>query len=238
MTVPLPEFLLNATLSRVIGKHLPNCLSQVSFSEPIVFDWSEVCFFDDYALLKLVLLQRGMRARGGRVSNRGFSLPDVNPNSRTCLRQLWAVGLPELTASGHLFSSERLKDTLNDDTALLESDPLEGVQSPTAMTAVVPMLCCHERQYFTPGSREEKRLDSFIRTSLRPAGPNPLAWDLIETREFRHLMLQQLRRNVREHMRSEDKPAIGLAIVRVWTSRSLSDEWGLTEDAQHQLLRA
>src|SRR5208282_1443153 len=45
MTVPLPEFLLSATLSRVIGKHLPNCLSQVSFSEPIVFDWSEVCFF-------------------------------------------------------------------------------------------------------------------------------------------------------------------------------------------------
>jgi len=51
-------------------------------------------------------------------------------------------------------------------------------------------------------------------------------------------MLQQLRRNVREHVRSEETPAIGLAIVRVWTGRSLSDEWGLTEDAQHELLRA
>jgi hypothetical protein len=50
-------------------------------------------------------------------------------------------------------------------------------------------------------------------------------------------MLQQLRRNVQEHSRPDGGLAIGLAIARVWTKRSLSDEWGLTETLETQLLR-
>ena len=231
--VILPQFVIDSELSRILSEQLLDYLNRES--GVIVFDWSDVCFFDDYTLLKLIFIQRHLRLQGSRVSNIGF-ITRTDTNKQAVLRQLWTVGLPDLTASGHLIGSELLKIALKDDAKLLESDPLRGLKLPSPSTAVIPMLCCHDRKHFAAGSREEKQLDSFIRACLRPLGPNS-SWDLVESRDFRHLMLQQLRRNVQEHSRPDDGVAIGLAIVRVWTSRSLSDEWKLTEDNQAQLLR-
>jgi orotate phosphoribosyltransferase len=230
--VKLPSFVIDSELSRKLNDHASGLAS-----DRIVFDWSDVCFFDDYTLLKLLFLQKQLRSTGKRVSNTGFFFAYRDPDNPAVLRQLWAVGLPELTASGHLFAGETLRNVLIDDAQLLGSDPLHGLQLPTAATAVVPMLCCHDIKHFTAGSREEKQLDSFIRTCLRPSGQKSLAWDLVETREFRHLLVQQLRRNVQEHSCPQSGVAIGLAIARVWTDRSLSDEWGLTEELKAQLLR-
>ncbi len=233
-SVKLPPFVIDSELSWLFSKQLQNFLGRTS--ENIVFDWSEVCFFDDYTLLKLIFIQRQLRILENRVSNSGFRFAFLDPNKQAVLRQLWAVGLPEFCASGHLFGSKHLKDVLKDDAELLESDPLRGLQWPAPASAVIPMLCCHDRKHFAAGSREEKQLDSFIRSSLRPSGANS-SWDLVENRKFRHLMLQQLRRNVHEHSRSDGGDAIGLAIVRVWTSRSLPDEWSLKEDMQFRLLQ-
>ena len=229
----LPSFIIDPELSRIFSEQMPDFL--IKESGNIDFDWSDVCFFDDYTLLKLIFIQRQLRLLGCRVSNKGFTFVHSDANKQAVLRQLWAVGLPELTASGHLIGSERLKDVLKDDAKLLESDPLRGLQLPAPATAVIPMLCCHDRKHFATGSREEKQLDSFVRACLRPSGPNS-SWNLVESREFRHLMLQQLRRNVQEHSRPDGRAAIGLAIVRVWTTQSLSDEWKLAENLQAQLL--
>ncbi len=234
--VNLPRFVIDTELSRILRRQLPE--NPDITPESIVFDWSDVLFFNDYSLLKLILLQTHLRGQGKRISNRGFRGAFLNPNTQAVLRQLWAIGLPELTASGHLIRSEQLKATLEDEAELLESDPLHGLTSPATVTAVVPMLFSHDCRHFSPGSREEKQLDSFIRTCLRPSGPKPLAWDLIEGRDFRHHMLQQLRRNVQEHSHPGGALTIGLAIVRVWTSRSLFDEWRLTEQGKAELLRA
>jgi hypothetical protein len=229
--IKLPQFVIDSELSRVLMRQLPDYLSRTS--DKIVFDWSDVCFFDDYTLLKLTFLQIQMRSLENRVSNKGF----ITAENHAVLRQLWMVGLPELIASNNLFGSEHLKRTLEDETELLESDPFRGLLTPTDGTAVIPMLCCHDSKHFAAGSREEKQLDSFIRTCLRPLNQKFLSWDLVENCDFRHRMLEQLRRNVQEHSRQETRGAIGLAIVRVWTSRSLSDEWGLTDVTSTQLLR-
>jgi len=233
-SVKLSNFVIDSELSRIVHEQLQD--DSIKVSDRIVFDWSDVNFFDDYTLLKLIFLQRNLRSQGKRVSNQGFLSFHKSTNKQAVMRQLWKVGLPELIASGHLISSEQLKEALEDEAELLESDPLLGLQSPDMMTAVIPMLCCHNPKHFTAGSREEIHLDSFIRTCLRPPGPKSLTWDLVENREFRHLMLQQLRSNVKEHAHSESRVAIGLAIVRVWTCQSLSDEWGLTEAIKVQLL--
>lgn len=233
-TIQLPAFLIDAHLSPGLRKELSD--DSPPGPKTFVFDWSNVRFFDDYTLLKLIFVQRHLRSVGNRVRNNGFGLRGADLNGQAVLRQVWAVGLPELTASGHLIGNDQLKQALDDERELLESDPLGGLQSPAASTAVIPILCCHDRKHFAAGSREEKHLDLFIKICLRPADTS-LAWDLVESRTFRHLMLQQLRRNVHEHAR-EGNAAIGLAILRVWTTGSLSDEWSLTGDMRAQLLRA
>lgn len=233
-TFTLPEFLIAPELSKMLGANGLEHLSDAY--ESIDFDWSEVLFFDDYTLLKLIFIQRYLRSVDKKIKNRGFAFVKLSQNRQAVLRQLWSVGLPELIASGHLFETSKLKDVLKDESQLLESDPFFGLNNSAMPTSVIPMLCCHDLKYFKPGSREEKQLDSFIRTGLRPHANRTLAWDLIESRDFRHLMLQQLRRNVEEHSHFENHSATGIALVRVWTHNTLTKEWRLTEKAINRLL--
>ena len=172
--VKIPKFMVASELSRVLLESLPNYFSHDFRGKKIIFDWSDVCFFDDYALLKLIFLQRHVRVQGGRVCNKGFKLASLNAHGQAVLRQIWAVGWPELIASGHLINSEQLKETLGDEADLIESDPLCGMQAMPCATAVVPMMCCHDRKYFTAGSREEKQLDIFLRKCLRLLGDEKL----------------------------------------------------------------
>jgi adenine/guanine phosphoribosyltransferase-like PRPP-binding protein len=232
-TVHLPTFIIDSELSRSLRTYLPDLAKTAAAS--IAFTWEEVRFFDDYTLLKLVFLQMNLRAAGKRVSNVGFA--HESEQGRFVLRQLWFFGLPELIASGHLIRNQTLRDLLDDEVELLESNPLRGISPGTPATTVTPILCSHNINYFTSGSREEKLLDLFIRTYLRPRERSLTAWDLIESREFRHLIIQQLRRNVQEHSRRDGTGAMGLATIRIWTSASLVDEWALKEREKLQLLR-
>jgi signal transduction histidine kinase/orotate phosphoribosyltransferase len=229
-TVVLPQFITDYSMSTQLKQQFPNYLSKQCGVDRVTFNWSDVCFFDDYALIKLILIQKRLRSSGTRVSNRGFILHAHTANIQAVIRQLWIVGLPEIIASGHIATRNILIETLEDESELLESDPLAGHRPNKAITSAIPMLFCHERKHFAAGSREEKYVDTFTRSSLRPSGSSVFAWDLVENREFRHYILQQLRRNVQEHSQS-----FGLAIVRVWTNLTLSEEWNLSQETINKL---
>jgi len=233
ISLRLPPFLLDTTLSRDLVRLFPAYPAIPDALIRIDFDWSAVEYFDDLTLLKLVFVQRRMRSQGAVVRNVGLRLVPASSQRQAVVRQLWAVGLPELTASGHLVHPGHLKTVLADDESeLLESDPFYHAGT---TTAVVPMLFCQEPQHFAPGSREEKQLDAFIAACLRPVDVGAETWDIVESREFRHQILQQLRRNVHEHSRAGAPAAIGLAVARIWTQESLEEEWGLRDEAVKKL---
>jgi len=234
LQIILPQFVIDSNLSSLFSKQLPNYLGTTSGR--IAFDWREVHFFDDYTLLKLIYIQRQMRRNGIRVRNTGFRFALMYPNVQAVLKQLWAVGLPEIIASGHLYTGSQLNEVLEDDAELLGSNPFYGMNELTAEATVIPMLCCHDNKHFTAGSREEKELEAFIRACLRPGRSDSESWDLIEDNEFRYKMLQQLRRNVHEHSRIGGTEAIGLAITRIWTKQSLGNEWLLSNDVINKLM--
>jgi len=234
----LPPFLIESELAKTFRVGLPGfpMIDGKIDAKEIDFDWTRVKFFDDYALLKLLFAQRLLRSLGLRVRNIGFLLAHQDPHRAAVLRQLFAVELPELISSGHLTSEDRLKSTLAGDVELLESNPLRSLDGELTESTVIPLLCSHDLHFFSAGSREEKLLDTFIRAHLRPAQEGK-EWDLIESRDFRHMMIQQLRRNVQEHARKKRPSAIGLAIVRIWTTMSLLEEWHLADQDKTELLR-
>lgn len=232
--IKLPKFVLDAEIAKALKE--TNLQVPENVSIRFIFDWSEVVFFDDYALLKLIFIQRNLRLQGCRVVNKGFRSIIPRPNRQALLRQLWAVGWPELTASGHLIGDDKLKLVLEDDVQLLESNPISVSSISKAVPAVIPMLCCHNSKHYIKGSREEKQLDSFVRGCLNPSGAEPVTWDLVENRTFRHLIVDQLRRNVHEHAGAKVGNAIGLAIVRIWRMSSLEVEWELTSKDKQDLL--
>lgn len=86
--IKLPQFVIESELSRKICTVFPEGLINTPCDENIVFDWSDVDFFDDYALLKLVFLQKHIRMQGSRVKNRGFHLSFLSPQKQSVLRQL------------------------------------------------------------------------------------------------------------------------------------------------------
>jgi len=133
----LPPFLIDTHLAQVLNEALSD--DSTLQQGRVIFDCTNVCFFDDYTLLKLIFVQRHLRSLGNRVTNSGLTFSEGDANKQTVIRQLWRVGLPRLTASGHLISADQLKDALTDEAELLQTDPLCGLQLSTPSTAVVPL---------------------------------------------------------------------------------------------------
>ena len=223
--MPLPAFILERDLTDAFAEKGLNSSSLWSYvPKHLKLDWSNVRFFDDASLLTLVLTEFGLTQRGWRIAHEGLtSLGTAN-----VIAQLHAIGFSELLLS-NIFSLS--KDRLADIDQVLAANPFMGASSVANRSRVMRIVSCHSDDHFNATSKENQRIEAFEGAYSRATFVNAVegdihSWEIVETGDFRSLILDQTRLNVREHARPVN---LGLSVARVFMASDLKDVWDLSE---------
>jgi len=187
----------------------------------VSLDWRKVRFFEDMALLKLIMIEYRLRKENLRVIHTG-----IRDNFRVegVLRQLFACGYLELMASAQLWNPSK---EIAEDLSELLTTPSVIISPRNHRPLVMRIVACHIEGHFSRASREARRITEFTEAEHRLAFVEGMAksscmgWKLINTGEFRNLILEQARRNVLDHADA----TLGLSCARILDPATFAEEW-------------
>lgn len=225
ITVELPRLMWEIELSSELRRK--NIVGEEGINIPtsvVEFNWRQVRFFEDMALLKLLMIEYNLRPHQ-RVIHTGI---EYNPQLQGVLRQLFHCGYLELMASAQLWNPSR--EIAEDIAELLTYTPSTNLH-PEKKPNVMRIVACHGDSHFMRGSREARRITEFVEhrhrtefiAATEAANSSVYAdWDIIATGAFRNLIIEQTRRNVLEHAGA----SLGLSCARIISKDTFLNEWG------------
>jgi len=213
----------------------------------IHLDWSKVLFFDDAALLELLLGCHHLLGKGVSISHFGPSRTRGKARKRSkraqapfpdhVYRQLIAVGYFRLWMSDVFGASE------NEILRLSSMSPLTSLGPLPSQQQVLPIVCCHDEYSVSESSSEEATIrqyedaiaaEGFVESAEELHGKS----QLVVSGEFGYLVLRQTRDNVVEHA-SLNGGGLALSTARIFTKAGFEQAWGLSyEELQERTVKA
>ncbi len=198
----------------------------------IYFDWSQVVYFDDSALLELLLVQQSILGHGVSATHFAGSRSEVQrgrPGSSdfTCqepvLRQLGATGYIRHWLSGAFGAGAEEVYRLS------AVNPLRRLPPLTRHDDILPITSCRTSHALAPGSPEDGTLrryeeDAAIYIFARQNRPEMRQRHLIANGEFGQLIIRQCRKNTIEHASPFTS---ALSIARVVRKCDLEADWSI-----------
>ena len=224
----LPRYLFRKSLLNVIGPVLPHLIhDRPTTNSPVTpvtrfldLDFSHVRFVDDAAALLLLAVEHELLHFGY-----GIRLQALGAELSALRRQFLETGMLELLmAHRQLWSAG---DGGREDSWLSDTGSL-----PTKALAsrVMKLTFCRNLQALDHRSSEQRKIEEFDNIYRRRHFVGSMSagrtkYTLVESGEFRNLLLQQTRYNIAEHAGA----TIGLSIARIFSLRDLQDDWGLSD---------
>ena len=205
----------------------------------VYFDWSQVVYFEDAALLHLVLAQQSMLKRrvsithfAERQSGRRRTRDEGFKCNTPVLRQLGATGYFKCWLSPAFGASSEEAYRLSGVNPLAQLPPL------TDQNDILPITSCQSEHALSAGSPEDATLrryeeDAAICSFTQQNAIEMRQRRLIADGEFGQLIIRQCRKNTIEHA----KPFTGaLSMVRVVRRCDLERDWVVRfDDVQKHL---
>jgi orotate phosphoribosyltransferase len=248
VTCILPDYVLETTLASVLryeedraAKTKVAVINARKWDLPLPdehslsvrMDWSGVLYFDDAALLQLILVQHLLLKSGVNVTH--FTdgtpaqrrLPTVQEQTFPCkphvLRQLGAVGYTTQWVSERFGGSPDEVYRLSIVNHLRELGPLERQHS------ILPIIACQSEHGLTRWSTEDQAIrryedDAAMGLFVQQDGTSIPQCKLIASGEFGHLVVRQCRKNVVEHAKPWN---LALSMARIVRLRDINQDWNL-----------
>jgi hypothetical protein len=232
LRIDLPPLLLDDTLSRCLSTYLAGNRIN-NYNNRFLLNWANVRFFEDSALLTLLMIERTILRSNGSVRHLGFADPNLH-NLRHLIYHLNCLEFIDLISSNHFapLTHTRAED-LGD---LIDLDPCGGLPLSFSKSPAMRIIHCNAASHFGRGTHERNKLELFENSWHRQEFIDkvtalPTCWDLVEDGTFRTLILEQTLGNIEEHAGE----FYGLSVARIIRRDDIARDWNLTTSELNNL---
>lgn len=229
ISITLPRFLtlesLVSSLGQNAGGFYASAKNASNGASSFEFNWTNVLYFEDAAILLLSQIEHDLYQSSWRVRHTGIN----SIIQSSLLRQLALTGILEILIARHYLYAPRRTD--HRDNCFILYDSALNLNSPN-QSRIMPVTHCYSYDCLTQRSAEHRKIEGFDRIYRSHHFADTMAssfprFELIESGNFRNLVLQQTRYNVWEHA----KTVVGASIARAFSLETLKADWGLGETA-------